>query len=127
MMRYSGFLAGCMVLVLGMTLLTSTAVEAEESNDGDNTAPLPLAELDRISSPAPTPQSLFGATSAISGDEVLVGQPSCVNQCQPSVPGRAFLFSPDGNGGWEQTVELSADDTLPNEEFGVSVALQGDT
>jgi FG-GAP repeat protein len=65
----------------------------------------------------------FGRSVALSGDTILVGAP---NWAGTSNRGRAWVFRFDGSQ-WlaESMLELSA--SSPNDQFGYSVAIDGDT
>jgi hypothetical protein len=68
-----------------------------------------------------TPGADFGISVALEGDTAIVGA-SYDNSGQ----GAAYVFT-DVNGVWTETQKLTADDGAPNDWFGESVALDGDT
>ncbi len=64
----------------------------------------------------------FGQTVAIDGDTILVGAP------QFSAPGSAHVFTfNSGTSTWSRVADLTASNGLANDDFGFSVAIQGDT
>ena len=68
----------------------------------------------------------FGESVAISGLTIVVGASSDdvganVNQ------GSAYVFIPNGGGGWIQQQKLTAADGLADDRLGISVAISGDT
>ncbi len=62
----------------------------------------------------------FGASVAVSGTTALIGSPGHKNK------GAAYIFTESG-GTWTQKAELTSSDTISQDEFGGSVALDGDT
>jgi hypothetical protein len=83
----------------------------------------------------------FGVSVAISGDTIVVGAHwedsdsiavcnapfgSCWNE-YASGAGAAHVFERDGSGAWQQKAYLKAPNTLPDDRFGRSVAISGDT
>jgi hypothetical protein len=79
----------------------------------------------------------FGVSVAVSGDTVVVGADSedssatGVNGYQDDNSafwaGAAYVFVRDGNGMWSQQAYLKASNTGADDNFGVSVAVSGDT
>ncbi|HNG34653.1 MAG TPA: putative Ig domain-containing protein, partial [Blastocatellia bacterium] len=70
-------------------------------------------------------QDHFGAAVALDGDTAIIGAPqgdtgSALNQ------GTAYIFT-RGGVNWTQQQELAANDAAPGDQFGFSVALDGDT
>ena len=66
----------------------------------------------------------FGRAVAVDGNVAVVGQPftgTGINPC-----GSAFVFVRSG-GTWTQAATLVPDVSTPNDEFGWSVAISGDT
>jgi hypothetical protein len=82
------------------------------------------------------PGALFGASVALSGDTLVVGSPSESsgsigingNQADTSagLSGAAYVFTRTG-GAWSQQAYLKASNTRAGANFGVPVALSGDT
>ncbi|HMX25272.1 MAG TPA: putative Ig domain-containing protein [Blastocatellia bacterium] len=71
---------------------------------------------------------LFGTSVAVDGDTVVVGaiyEDVGANRFQ----GSAYVFSRNRGGAsnWSQVKKLTASDGAPNDYFGVSVAVDGDT
>ena len=66
----------------------------------------------------------FGASVAISGDTALVGANR--NDSVGTDAGAAYIFVRSGTT-WTQQAKLTAADGASNDQFGVSVALSGDT
>jgi len=74
----------------------------------------------------------FGQSVAASGTRVLVGAPyedgngrDGEDDNSESSAGAAYLFEPDGGGGWSQTVYLKAGNAKGGDSFGTSVSLSG--
>ncbi|HEX2619839.1 MAG TPA: hypothetical protein VHL11_06825 [Phototrophicaceae bacterium] len=63
----------------------------------------------------------FGASVAIDADTALVGA-----QFDDSQQGSAYVFTRSGVT-WSQQTKLTADDGAPDDNFGISTALDGDT
>jgi hypothetical protein len=71
-------------------------------------------------------EDFFGTSVAMSGDTVAVGQPDHNDQ---TGPGAVYVFV-EPTTGWAtmtQTAELTESVQGPNDEFGLSVAISGDT
>lgn len=69
----------------------------------------------------------FGSAVALEGDTAVIGAPKISgNPSGLQSPGAAYvyLFS---NGSWSQQAKLTADDGVNGDEFGIAVALSGDT
>ena len=64
----------------------------------------------------------FGHSVAIDGDTCVIGA-SRTN----SGTGSAYIFTSDASGNWSQVDELAASDGASNDQFGYSVAIDGDT
>jgi len=65
----------------------------------------------------------FGESVAVSGGRIVVGAPTDDNGGRAS--GSAYVFEPDGTGGWTET-KLTASDARPDNRFGWAVAVDGD-
>ena len=81
----------------------------------------------RIQASDPSSGALFGYSVAISGATAVVGapfwDPTFINT---QSKGKAYVFV--GNGGaWTEEKQLVADDGVREDNFGVSVAVSGDT
>jgi Ca2+-binding RTX toxin-like protein len=66
----------------------------------------------------------FGVSVAIDGDNIVVGAEGDDDGGRAS--GSAYVYSPDGNGGYTET-KLTASDATETDFFGESVAISGDT
>ena len=64
----------------------------------------------------------FGYSIAISGNTAVVG-----SWKSNALRGAAYVFRDNGAGDWTQVTKLTANDAMPNDEFGVSVAISGTT
>jgi hypothetical protein len=87
--------------------------------EGPLAAPHQQAEL----TPADAARVDFGWALAISGSTAVVGAPHCP---RTACPGLVYVFVNSG-GVWSQQAELSAADGASNDNFGVNVAISGDT
>jgi hypothetical protein len=76
---------------------------------------------------ASTPQALaaFGSSVAIEGDRMVVGA-HLENGPVAQDQGAAYVFVRSGSA-WTEEARLTANDPQANAEFGISVAIQGDT
>jgi hypothetical protein len=63
----------------------------------------------------------FGAAVALSGDTIVIGAPR-----QDSDRGAAYVYTRSGTG-WQRQARILAVDGEPDDAFGMSVALSGDT
>jgi FG-GAP repeat protein len=70
-------------------------------------------------------QNVFGDAIAVSGNTALVGA-AAANGGPGNGTGAAYVFV-KGPGGWAQQAKLRASDAAPQENYGFSVALDGDT
>jgi len=68
----------------------------------------------------------FGTSVAVSGTTVLVGATGLNSTSGLSSGGRAYVFSKIAKG-WHQTAELKGSDTVGDDLFGWSVAIEGRT
>ena len=64
---------------------------------------------------------LFGSSVAIDGSTCVIGAPGT-----NSYSGSAYIFTNTG-GTWSQVAELTATDATSEDQFGISVAIDGDT
>ena len=65
----------------------------------------------------------FGVSAALSGDTAIVGQ---ANQQAQTAPGAAYVFVRSGST-WTEQQKLVPDDSADWDQFGIAVALSGDT
>jgi len=63
----------------------------------------------------------FGATVALAGDQVLVGEPGNVFR-----PGMVYVYERDGSGAWNETAVLTDGDGSDADRFGGVIAVSGD-
>jgi lysophospholipase L1-like esterase len=68
------------------------------------------------------PSDRFGRAVAIEGNRILVG-----SYLDESGTGSTYLYELDANGSWVETAKFSSDDGAPSDNFGRTVALNGDT
>lgn len=79
--------------------------------------------------PDATSDDQFGSNVAIDGDVILVGAPKdfiCETGSPVSPCGAAYVFARNNNV-WSQQQRLLASDARPSDNFGVSVAVSGNT
>ena len=72
----------------------------------------------------------FGISVAVHGETVVVGAHQNDADDQSNNEGAAYVFTKPGSGGWAdatETAKLTASDGAVNDEFGISVAVDGDT
>jgi len=63
----------------------------------------------------------FGASVAVSGREVLAGDPG-----SPTAPGGVVIYRRGANGRWTQAARVTAAAAVAGDRFGVSMAVNGD-
>ncbi len=83
------------------------------------------------------PGDSFGASVALDGDTLVVGAPyedsaetgAAGDGTDDSAPdaGAVYVFTRDSAGMWSQRAYLKASNTDPGDDFGIAVALDGDT
>jgi FG-GAP repeat len=73
-----------------------------------------------------TSNDLFGLSIGVSGQTVVVGAPNHQVGSGGFFQGVAYVFS-DSGGSWQQTAELTGSDSMLQESFGQSVAIDGST
>ena len=64
----------------------------------------------------------FGGSVALAGDTLVVGAPS-----EASASGAVYVFTRSSKGVWSQQAYVKASNTEAGDQFGVSLALAGDT
>jgi hypothetical protein len=64
----------------------------------------------------------FGYSIDISGNTAIVGAWK-----SGGLRGAAYVFRDDGAGNWTQIAKFTANDAMPNDHFGISVAIDGTT
>ena len=85
-------------------------------------------EQDKLTPVETLPEGSFGRSVAISGDTIVVGG-LFGEQVGENINnfGAAYVFVPVGDGTWDQQQRLRAPDVSNSIEFGISLALSGDT
>lgn len=71
-------------------------------------------------------QSMFGISVAIDGNTALIGSNQKNPLGDPVGNGTVYVFT-KSTAGWTQTQKLVSNDGVLGDEFGISVALKGDT
>lgn len=84
-----------------------------------------FGEVRKLTASAAAAYDYFGTSVAVSGDTALVGDIEALL----NVAGSAYVFERDqgGAGAWGEVNRLIASDTADGDEFGIAVALSGDT
>ncbi len=79
-------------------------------------------QVQKLNSDTVANYSYFGYSAAINGDTVIIG-------AYGSVPGVAYIFKRNQGGteNWGQVKKLIASDWVGGDQFGISVAINGDT
>ena len=72
------------------------------------------------------PDDLFGYSVAVDGNTAVIGAHQDDDATNGDNSGSAYVFTKN-SGGWSQAAKLTADDGAANDEFGYSVAVDGDT
>jgi hypothetical protein len=83
-------------------------------------------EQAKLLAPAPLNDDRFGHSVAISGDTIVVGAYGDDNVGPSSSSGSAFVFTRSGDT-WSLQAQLTASDAASGDQFGWSVAIEGDT
>lgn len=79
----------------------------------------------KVTASDPAPNAFFGGAVAVNGDIAIIG---AYNDVTPAGAGAGSCYSFVRNGNvWTQQQKLVASDGAANDNFGVSVALSGDT
>jgi hypothetical protein len=79
----------------------------------------------KLTESPPVASSLFGFSSALSGDTAVVG--AWLDDTEAGVnAGAAYVFVRSGSS-WNEQAKLTASDGAPDDNFGFSVAILGDT
>ena len=68
----------------------------------------------------------FGISVAVDGDTAVIGAYQDDDATNGDNSGSAYVFT-EASGVWRQVAKLTADDGAANDEFGYSVAVDGDT
>ena len=91
---------------------------------------LQLAEESGLIASDAAKNDRFGVSVAVDDDTAVVGafQPDYLDSgTNVSRPGAAYVYTKDSNGAWSQQAKLTASDGADGDEFGISVAVDGDT
>ena len=99
---------------LGVESGSVSVLESDGSGDWSET---------KLMAPDGSEFDRFGFSVAVSGDRVVVGAP--FDGDLSSASGSAYVFEPDGSGGWSET-KLTAFDGAATDLFGWSVGVSGD-
>ena len=82
------------------------------------------SEQQKLTASDAAPNDDFGTSVALSGDTAVVGAP--FDDDAGSASGSAYVFVRSGTR-WSQQQKLTASDAAPNDDFGLAVAVSGDT
>ncbi len=90
-----------------------------------------LAEESGLTADDGAKNDRFGVSVAVDGNTAVVGafQPTYTDpdtSLDVSRPGAAYVYIKDSNGAWSQQAKLTASDGADGDEFGISVAVDGD-
>lgn len=84
------------------------------------------SQVDRLVASDPINSGFFGRSVAISGDTAIIGANGVGSGGPPTKRGAAYVFVRDG-GVWTEQQKLVDPDGLTGDNFGYSVAIDGDT
>jgi hypothetical protein len=70
-------------------------------------------------------ESAFGASISLNGQTIAVGAPS-ESSPNASFSGAVYAFVNNG-AGWQQQAKIKPNNTMPNQQFGSTVSISGDT
>ncbi|TAJ23452.1 MAG: hypothetical protein EPO68_03140 [Planctomycetota bacterium] len=82
------------------------------------------SEVATLQAPDPTHSDMFGAALALDGERAAVG--AYKHSHQGVKRGAVYLYERSAGGAWNFVQELRSDNGTPGEQFGWSVALEGD-
>ncbi len=82
-----------------------------------------FTNTNRLTADIPKANDIFGNQLSLSGNTLAIGAPSS----EETETGAVYIFDRDNNGDWGQPVKLTASNAGPNDKYGTSVALSGDT
>ena len=105
--------------VVAMTAAAGYWFSTEAAAEGAGSCP--WAEQDHIFASDPAANDGLGSGAAIDGETAIVGASG-----DDSNRGAAYVFVRSG-GTWSQQQKLTASDGAPEDQFGNSVAISGDT
>lgn len=79
--------------------------------------------VEKLISPAPVTNGLFGTSISLNGERLIVGSPGDGNGSNGAGgPGGAYVFTRNG-GSWQQEVKLTGNDIEGGDQYGTSVFL----
>jgi hypothetical protein len=78
-------------------------------------------QIDKVFADDAAAGNMFGSSVAISGNTAIVGSPLRAGG------GAAYIFRDNGAGDWVQIDRITADNAIAGDEFGYSVAIDGNT
>lgn len=70
-------------------------------------------------------ESSFGLSVSINGQTIAVGSPSASSP-ETQFCGAVYAFVNNGSG-WQQQAKITPNNTMPNQQFGFTVSISGDT
>lgn len=121
------WLAGCLIGGSWLLLGRPAPVRAEEPDLAAEAA----LQTDKLLAELPAATEYFGSAVAFDQDLLVVGTPRVTRSLSSALafPGGAQLFrrDPDNPNHWVSLKTISAGDGQPDDGFGFSVALSGDT
>ena len=132
-----GTVTGTSYTATGLTSDTTYTVSVEARDTSGNistTGPATSAttaqadvnnEIAKILNGDPTAEDEFGFAVAASVDTVAIGIPK-EDEFGSANSGSVRVYVADGNGGWAEQQRLRASDDEANDNFGFSVAIDGD-
>ncbi|MEM7416272.1 MAG: choice-of-anchor B family protein [Gemmatimonadota bacterium] len=82
---------------------------------------LALSALASLAVASPLAAQAFGSDVAVGTDHIIVGEPD-----YPNRSGVVYVFGRDGSGTWSQTQMIQPGDASAGNNFGTSVAVDGD-
>ena len=109
------------------------AYQDDDATNGDNSGSVhvftrsssaaPWSWLAKLTASDAAANDEFGISVAVDGDTIVVGAHQ-----NDSSKGAAYVFTwNSSNSKWEQKAKLTASDAAANDEFGIAVAVDGDT
>ena len=116
------------------------AYQDDDATNGDNSGSVhvftrsssaaPWSWLAKLTASDAAANDEFGIAVAVDGDTIVVGAHQSDADDQDNNEGAAYVFIKPGSGGWvsaTETAKLTASDGASTDEFGYSVAVDGNT